>query len=132
MAPEYTAEDKFKYNTTCLFEATVKAAGNRPDMQVTDGLAGFKTGYKKAMYTPPMPRTIHIADVGIQDRHPANNIYEIFNVGDAGQDSQDTGIQVKGSGTTWPADHISQLCASPRGDRQQESCGYCWNHDIVS
>ena len=76
-----TAEDKFKYNTTGLFEATVKTAGKRPDVLMTDGLAGFKTGYKKAMYTLTTPRTIHVTDVGIHDRYPANNVYERFNGG---------------------------------------------------
>ena len=31
------------------------------------------------MYTLAMPRTIHMADTGIRDRHPANNTYERFN-----------------------------------------------------
>ena len=48
-------------------------------MLVTDGLAGFKAGYTKAMYTKAVPRTVHVADVGIRDRHPANNVYERFN-----------------------------------------------------
>ena len=48
-------------------------------MLVTDGLAGFKTGYRKAMYTRAMSRTIHMANTGIRDRHPANNTYERFN-----------------------------------------------------
>ena len=74
-----TAQDKFKYDAAGLFEAAVRAAGRRPDVLITDGLAGFKTGYTKAMYTKAMPRTVHVADVGIRDRHSANNAYERFN-----------------------------------------------------
>ncbi len=74
-----TAEDKFGYDAAGLFEAAVRAAGKRPDVLVTDGLAGFKVGYTKAMYTKAVPRTVHVADVGIRDRHPANNVYERFN-----------------------------------------------------
>ena len=74
-----TAEDKFGYDAAGLFEAAVRAAGKRPDVLVTDGLAGFKAGYTKAMYTKAVPRTVHVADVGIRDRHPANNVYERFN-----------------------------------------------------
>ena len=48
-------------------------------MLITDGLAEFKIGYRKAMYAKAMPRTVHMADVGILDRHPANNVYERFN-----------------------------------------------------
>ena len=46
---------------------------------ISGALPGFKTGYKSAMYTNTMSRTIHIADVGIADRHLANNAYERFN-----------------------------------------------------
>ena len=72
-------QHKIGYDATRLFEAAIKAAGRRPDVLITDGLAGFKTGYRKAMYTRAMPRTIHMADTGIRDRHPANNTYERFN-----------------------------------------------------
>ena len=70
---------KIGYDAAGLFEAAIEAAGKRPDVLITDGLAGFKTGYRKTMYTRAMPRTIHMADTGIRDRHPANNTYERFN-----------------------------------------------------
>ena len=31
------------------------------------------------MYTNTTPRTCHIADAGIRDRHSANNLYERLN-----------------------------------------------------
>ena len=73
------AQDKIGYDAAGLFEDAIKAAGRCPDMLITDGLAGFKKGYTKAMYTKTMSRTVHVADVGIRDRHPANNAYERFN-----------------------------------------------------
>ena len=74
-----TAPDKLSYDATGLFEAAVEAAGKRPDVLITYGLCGFKTGYKRAMYTNTTPRTVHIADAGIRDRHATNNPYERLN-----------------------------------------------------
>ena len=74
-----TATDKISYDATSLFADAVAAAGKRPDILITDGLNGFKTGYGHVMYTNTTPRTCHIADVGIRDRHAANNLYERLN-----------------------------------------------------
>ena len=73
------SDTKFGYDATSLFKKAMEYAGKYPDMLISDGLGGFKTGYKKAMYTRTKPRTTHVADVGIRNRHPANNIYERFN-----------------------------------------------------
>ena len=127
-----TAQDKIGYDATGLFEDAIKAAGKRPDVLITDGLAGFKKGYTKAMYTRTMPRTIHVADVGIRDRHPANNAYERFNGEIRDRIALGTRVQVQGSGTTWPAYNIPQLHAPARGPGRQDSCRGCRNHDIRS
>ena len=73
------SKTKFKYDATLLFNEAIKNADKYPDLLISDGLRGFKTGYKKAMYTRKTPRPTHIANVGIRNRHPANNIYERFN-----------------------------------------------------
>ena len=64
-----------------MFEVAVNAAGKCPDVLMTDGPVGFKTVYKKAMYTRTISRTTHVAYIGIQDRHPVSNVYERFNGG---------------------------------------------------
>ena len=46
-----TATDKISYDATGLFADAVAAAGKRPDILITDGLNGFKTGYRHVMYT---------------------------------------------------------------------------------
>ena len=74
-----TATDKISYDATSLFADAMAAAGKRPDILITDGLNGFKAGYRHVMYTNTTPRTCHIADVGIRDRHAANNLYERLN-----------------------------------------------------
>ena len=38
------------------------------------------------MHAKTMPRATHMADAGMQDRHPANNAYERFNGKDSVQD----------------------------------------------
>ena len=73
------SDTKFGYDATLLFKKATEYADKYPDMLISDGLGGFKTGYKKAMYTRTKPRTTHVADVGIRNRHPANIIYERFN-----------------------------------------------------
>ena len=70
---------KFGHNATSLFKKAVHIVGKRPDFLITDSLRGFKTGFKKAMRTISKPKTIHIADVGIRNRHASNNIYESLN-----------------------------------------------------
>ena len=127
-----TAEDKFGYNAAGLFEVAVRTAGKRPDVLVTDGLAGFKTGYKKAMYTKATPRTIHVADVGIRDRHPANNAYERFN-----GEIRDRIARVRGFKSRNPALFglliIYHNFMRPHGrSGRQDSGGSCRDHDIWS
>ena len=70
---------KIGYDAAGLFDTAVKAAGRRLDVLISDGHVGFKTGYRKAMYTMTIPRTIHMADTGIRARYPANNTPECFN-----------------------------------------------------
>ena len=67
------------YDATCLFRDAVETAGGCPDILIADGLKGFGKGYRRVMYTDAKRRPYHIADVGIQDRHAANNVYERFN-----------------------------------------------------
>ena len=73
------SETKLGYDATCLFRDAVETAGGRPDILITDGLKGFGKGYRRVMYTNTKPRPYHITDVGIQDRHAVNNVYERFN-----------------------------------------------------
>ena len=49
-----TAADKISYDATGLFADAVAAAGKRPDILITDGPSGFKTGYR--------PRDVHEHD----------------------------------------------------------------------
>ena len=70
---------KFGYDATDLFRDAVEIAGGRPDIIITDGLKGFGKAYRRVMYTNTKPRPYHITDVGIQDRHAVNNVYERFN-----------------------------------------------------
>lgn len=70
---------KVRLRRICPLREVVESARARPDVLISGALPGFKTGYKSAMYTNTMSRTIHIADVGIADRHLANNAYERFN-----------------------------------------------------
>ena len=72
------SEKKFGYDATGLFRDAVDIADHYPATLITDGLGGFKTGYKNVMRAAE-PRPRHIADVGIQDRHAQNNIYERLN-----------------------------------------------------
>ncbi len=74
-----TAPDKISYDATGLFEAAVEAVGKRPDVLITDGLCGFKTGYKRAMCANATPRTVHMTDAGVRDRHATNSPYERLN-----------------------------------------------------
>ena len=71
--------DKIRYDAAGLFEALIMAAGRRPDVPITDSLAGFKTGYRNAMHARAMPGTVHVADTSIRDKHTTNNAYERFN-----------------------------------------------------
>ena len=64
------SDTKFGYDATLLFKKATEYADKYPDMLISDGLGGFKTGYKKAMYTRTKPRTTHVADVGIRNRCP--------------------------------------------------------------
>ena len=59
---------KIGYDAAGLFEAAIEVAGKCSDVLITDGLAGFKAGYRKTMYTRAMPRTIHMTDTGIRGR----------------------------------------------------------------
>ena len=70
---------KLGYDATCLFGDAAETAEWRSDVPITDGLKGFGKGYRWVMYTNTKPRPYHITDVGIQDRHAVNNVYERFN-----------------------------------------------------
>ena len=112
---------KIGYDATGLFGAAIKAAGRWPDMLVTDDLAGFKTGYRKAMYTIALPRTVHMADAGIRDKHTANNVYKRFNGEIRDRIARIRGFKSRGSRTAWFAGRIPQLHASARGPGRQDS-----------
>ena len=50
-----TATDKISHDATSLFADAGAAAGKRPDILITDGLNGFKAGYRHVMYTNTTP-----------------------------------------------------------------------------
>ena len=96
-----TAQDKFKYDAAGLFEAAVRAAGRRPDVLITDGLAGFKKGYRGDVYqghaqNRPRGRCRHPGQASCKQRVRA------LQRGDSGQDSPGTRVQVPEPGS-WPS-----------------------------
>ena len=122
-------QHKIGYDATRLFEAAIKAAGRRPDVLITDGLAGFKTGYRKAMYTRAMPRNHPHGRHRHTGQASGKQHVRALQRGDSGQDSPHTRVQVRGSRAAWPAGHIPQLHAPARRLGRQDSGRGSRDHD---
>ena len=70
--------DKLNHDGTLLFEMLVEWLGKVP-LLLSDGLKGYKIGYRNTMKTGPKIITMHIPDASVNNRHVNNNRHERHN-----------------------------------------------------
>ena len=85
--------DKLNHDDTLLLKKLVERLGKVSLLLLSDGLKGYKIGYRNTMKTGPKLITIHIPDASVNNRHERHNgETQRYKAGSRGYNSDEPGL----------------------------------------